>query len=139
MYRKILVPVDLTDRHTKALDSAGHLARQAGGEVTVLHVIEPIHGASRDEEAEFYDRLERTAQAHLERQAEHLAAQQVPAQTAVVYGPRGTGVVRFAHEQQFDLIVLMSHPIDVTQPGQGWGTLSYFIGVAARCPVLLVK
>src|SRR5262245_9295460 len=139
MYRKILVPVDLTDRHAKALDSAAQLARLAGAEVTVLHVIEPIHGAAREEEADFYDRLEHTAQAHLERLAERFAAQQVPAQTAIVYGPRGASVVRYAQEQGFDLIVLTSHAVDMSQPGMGWGTLSYFIGVAARCPVLLVK
>ncbi len=57
----------------------------------------------------------------------------------MVFGERGPGVVRYSQEQGFDLIVLTSHPIDFTQPGKGWGTLSHFIGIAARCPVLLVK
>ena len=42
MFKKILLPLDLTDRHAAALQLAAELARQGGGEVTLLHVVEVI-------------------------------------------------------------------------------------------------
>ena len=139
MFRNILVPVDLTDRHGPALDIAGQLASQSGGEVTVLHIIELIQGATREDEPKFYDRLEKTAWAHTERLAEQLRSRSVTARAALTFGRRGPEVLRYAAEHGCDLIVLLSHPVDYSQPGMGLNTLSYFIGVAARCPVLLVK
>jgi hypothetical protein len=40
---------------------------------------------------------------------------------------------------QVDFIVLASHTVETSRPGHGWSTLSYKIGVLARCSVLLVK
>src|SRR5205823_6066772 len=68
MFRNILVPVDLTDRHGRALEIAAGLA-PAGGAVTLLHIIELLHGVPREEESEFYERLEETAREHLDRLA----------------------------------------------------------------------
>jgi nucleotide-binding universal stress UspA family protein len=139
MFRNILVPVDLSDRQAAALEIAGQLAAQSGGTVTVLHVVEMLHGVSREDEPAFYGRLEKTAIGHTDRLVEKLRAKPVTAQSAVTFGERGREVVRYATEHGCDLIVLLSHPVDFAQPGMGWNTLSYFIGIAARCPVLLVK
>ena len=38
-----------------------------------------------------------------------------------------------------DLIVMGSHRVALKHPGENWGTISYKIGILARCPVLLVK
>jgi nucleotide-binding universal stress UspA family protein len=138
MFRNILVPVDLTDRHGPAVAIAGQFAA-GGGAVTLLHVIELIHGVNRDDEPAFYDRLERSAKAHLDRLAAGLRAQSGEVTAEVIYGERGPAVVRYAAEKGTDLIVVTSHPVEFGQPGAGWNSLSYFIGIAARCPVLLVK
>jgi nucleotide-binding universal stress UspA family protein len=138
MFRNILVPVDLTDRHGPAVAIAGELA-VGGGAVTLLHVIELIHGVRRDDEPAFYDRLEQAARSHLERLAAGLRARSDKVAAEVIYGERGPAVVHYAADKGVDLIVVTSHPVDFGAPGGGWNTLSYFIGVAARCPVLLVK
>jgi nucleotide-binding universal stress UspA family protein len=44
VFKHILVPVDLSDRHQHALEVAACLARESHGEVTLLHVIEIIPG-----------------------------------------------------------------------------------------------
>ena len=72
MFKKILVPVDLTDAHQRALEIASSLAGPAGGEVTLLHVIELIHGLPMDEEKDFYQRLARKARAALGRLVERV-------------------------------------------------------------------
>jgi universal stress protein A len=47
--------------------------------------------------------------------------------------------VRYADEQEVDLLLLSSHQVDRDHPALGWGTISYRIAIMARCPVLLVK
>ncbi|HEY1381917.1 MAG TPA: universal stress protein [Gemmataceae bacterium] len=138
MFRNVLVPVDLTDRHGPAVAIAGQLAG-GGGAVTLLHVIEMIHGVGREDEPAFYDRLERHARGHLDRLAAGLRGRAGSVTADVVYGERGPAVVKYAAVHGADLIVLTSHPVEFSDPGAGWNTLSYFIGIAARCPVLLVK
>ena len=63
MFRKILVPVDLSDRHGQALEIAARLAKASDGEVTLLHVIEMIPGLNLEEERDFYQRLEQAGPA----------------------------------------------------------------------------
>jgi hypothetical protein len=48
MFKKILLPIDLTDRHGRVLVVAAELATQSGGEVILLHVIETIAGLAME-------------------------------------------------------------------------------------------
>ncbi len=61
MFKKILAPIDLTDKHGPALNAAADLAKQAGGEIVLLHVIEVIAGLPLEEDKNFYGRLEQKA------------------------------------------------------------------------------
>jgi nucleotide-binding universal stress UspA family protein len=139
MFKKILVPVDLTDKQQRPLEVAADLAARSGGEVTLLHVIELIPGLSMEEEKSFYDRLEHMARNHLERLVPQLAARKIAWHTEVLYGPRAHTVVRHAMEAGTDLIVLASHAIDLNNPAIGWGSVSYQISILSQCPVLLLK
>jgi nucleotide-binding universal stress UspA family protein len=139
MFRKILIPTDLTDRHATTLEIVAGLAGAQGAEVTLLHVIELIHDLPREEEKAFYDRLERKAADHLEGLLAGLRRQQVTSRAAILFGERVPQTLSYAEQHGIDLIVLSSHAVDLTHPGGGWGTMSYQIGIAARCPVLLVK
>jgi nucleotide-binding universal stress UspA family protein len=135
MFQQIVVPVDLTDAHRRALDIAAALAAQSGGQVTVLHVIELIAGLSREEGKDFYDRLEQKARNHVVR----LTASHKGWQAEVIFGNRAVEIVRFAQERGADLIVLTSHRIDPQQGLANFGTLSHKVGILSPCPVLLVK
>jgi universal stress protein A len=139
MFKKILLPVDLTDRHARVLDVAAELASRSGGDVILLHVIETIAGLSMQEEQDFYRRLERAAQAHLQRLGKHLAERKVPWQAVIQYGNRAPESVRYAQEAAADLIILTAPRLDPAVPSAGWGSMSYRIGILSQCPVLLVK
>jgi len=54
-------------------------------------------------------------------------------------GNRVKEILSFSQEHEIDLIVLNSHKIDFKDPSQGWGTISYKVGILSRCPVMLVK
>jgi nucleotide-binding universal stress UspA family protein len=138
MFKKILLPLDLTDRHEGALRIAAEMAG-GGGEVTLLHVIEVIAGLPPEEEPTFYSRLERKAAAHLERLAATLAGGSVTVRGEVVYGERVREVVAYAARTAADIIILTSPRPEPEHPAAGLGSLSYRIGLFCGCPVLLVK
>ncbi|HLN31727.1 MAG TPA: universal stress protein [Gemmataceae bacterium] len=139
MFKNILLPVDMADKHGPALDAAAELAKQSGGEIVLLHVIEVIPGLSLEEERGFYGRLEKAAQGHLGKLGAHLKHLGVPWRAEIVYGNRGAEVVRFSAAAGVDLIVLTSPRIDPSNLGASWGSLSYKISYTCQCPVLLVK
>ncbi len=139
MFQNILVPVDLTDRHQRALEIAANLARQNGGQVTLLHVIELIQGLPMEEEKTFYQRLERKARAYLDRLRGTLEEQKVPFDIAILFGDRAQEIIRHATQSGTNLIVLTSRRIDMAHPGGGWGTLSFKLSLLSQCPILLVK
>ena len=77
MFKNILLPLDVSDRHTEAVDTAADLVGTGGGELTLFHVIEVISGVTMDEEKDFYRRLEKTARAHLDKVGERLKSRGV--------------------------------------------------------------
>jgi nucleotide-binding universal stress UspA family protein len=139
VFRKILLPVDLTDRHRQALDIAARLASESTGEVTLLHVIEVISGIWPQDERAFYSRIEQAARDHLAKLGRDLEERHVPRREEVIFGNRAPEIVCYATEMGVDLIVLSSHRIDLQNPSAGWGTVSYKVGILSQCPVLLVK
>jgi universal stress protein A len=139
MFKKILLPVDLSEKHQAALDVAAELAQQGQSEVTLLHVIEVIPGLSLEEEKSFYDRLERVARNHLKRLGDLLAERGIASRQEVLLGNRPREIARSATETGSDLIVLTAPRFDPDNPAAGWGSMSYRVGILSQCPVLLVK
>ncbi len=139
MFRKILLPVDLSDRHGPALEIGKSLAKQNDGEINLLHVIEIIAGLSLREERDFYGKLQKAADAHFKKLEVRLKLRNVPVHRKILFGHRGPTVVKYAKEIRADLIVLTAPQVDLKNPSIGWGSLSFKISILARCPVLLVK
>jgi len=139
MFRTIMLPVDLTDRHGPALRIAGELCTQSKGTIILLHVIETIAGLSLEEERDFYNRLEETARIHLHRLGMQLETKHVPWKAEIAYGYRTAESVRHATEVGADLIIVSTPKIDPAHPTEGWGSLGYKIGILSQCPVLMVK
>jgi universal stress protein A len=59
--------------------------------------------------------------------------------TYITVGHRIQEIINFAAEQQVEVIVMNSHKVNLQNPDEDWGTISYKVGVLAQCPVLLVK
>jgi nucleotide-binding universal stress UspA family protein len=136
MFKRILVPVDLSERSAGAVDVACRLATGNHAEVILLHVIETIEHLEFDELRSFYDKLEQNATVGLRRLADQSPHKGVSVQTETVYGKRARCIIEFAAKRRVDLIVLNSHRV---QPNGGFPSISYEVGVLASCPVLLLK
>jgi nucleotide-binding universal stress UspA family protein len=137
MFQKILLPVDLSDRHQQALQAAAELALQSRGEVVLLHVIEVIPGLSGEDD--FYSRLERVARKHMEALKANLDKKRVPSRVEILFGNRGQEIVQWGRKEHTDLVVLSAPVIDPDNPALSMGSLSYKVGIFAPCAVLLVR
>ena len=139
MFQTILVPVNLTEADTPAVDAAGELAGPSGGPVTLLHVIETIRDVPFEDLEDFYRRLEEKAREEMDELAGRLESTGVTVEQRVVYGRRAQEIVAFAEQQGVDLIVLTSRPPDPEHMQEIWGNISHQVMILARCPVLLIK
>jgi nucleotide-binding universal stress UspA family protein len=139
MFKRLLLPLDLTAKHTQAVATAVELAAQSAGSVILLHVIELIPGLSRQEDPAFYGRLVEMAQTHLDNIGPAFAERQIPCQALIAFGNRVEETVRCATQNHCDLIVMTAPVFDAANPAVGWGSLSFKISVLAPTPVLLVK
>jgi nucleotide-binding universal stress UspA family protein len=143
MFRKILIPVDFTDKNEPAFEAARQTALHSDpeqrGEVELLHVIETIEHIGFEEMADFYRGLETRAAAKLFALEEQFREAGIKARSEILYGKRAETIIRHAEDREIDLVVLSSHKVDRDHPALGLGTISYRIAIVARCPVLLVK
>jgi nucleotide-binding universal stress UspA family protein len=141
VFRKILVPVDFTDKNEAALRTAMEIAGrgEAGSETTLLHVIESIEHLEPGEMADFYRSLETRATARLFALQERFKEAGATVRQELLIGKRAETIVRYAEDNDMDLVILSSHKVDRDHPALGLGTLSYRIAIVVRCPVLLVK
>ena len=146
MFQRILVPLDLSEKSEAALEKATALAMAArddgldGGAVWLVHVIETIRDVDFEELRDFYEPIERRAQAALERHAAALAEQAIEVEVVVRYGNRVREIVATAREIDADLVLLGSHRVEHygASPG-GLATISYQVAALAPCSVLLLK
>jgi universal stress protein A len=140
MFRKILVPLDFTDKNEAALRIAVETAPPgADTEVVLLHVIETIEHIEPEEMEGFYHSLEARAAAKLFALEERFKQAGITVRQEILLGKRAETIVRYAEDHGTGLILLSSHKVDRQHPSLGIGTLSYRVAIVANCPVLLVK
>lgn len=139
MFQHILVPTDFSAESKRAFDIAKTIVSSEGGVLTLLHVIEIIADTTFDEFKSFYLKLEERAVSHLDEWIDASSGHEFPVEKKIMYGNRVGEIIKFARESKVDLIILSSHKIDVDDPGRGWGTISYKVGILSQCPVMLIK
>jgi nucleotide-binding universal stress UspA family protein len=139
MFKHILVPTDLTEKSSRALEIAVKMAQYEVCAVTLLHVIEIIKDAGYEEFAGFYEKLRVRAEDKMEEMVKRYAGQKLVIDQKIAFGKRVQEIIGFAHENSVDLIVLSSHKIDSHGAVEGWGTISYRVGILSHCPVMMVK
>jgi nucleotide-binding universal stress UspA family protein len=139
VFKRILVPLDLSARNRRTIDTARELAQLHGARVTLLHVVHQIPDLAATELGSFYRRLERVSARRLRRIAALFTARGLPVGVVVCIGEPAREIVKSAATRKIDLIVMGSHKVAPGPPSAGWGTTSYKVGIFCRCPVLLVK
>lgn len=137
-FRHILVPVDFTPKNRPALEIALRLAVQFRARVMLWHVVEPVEGRSRDVLA-FHASLRNRAERRFAVLTRPFRRRGVSVKSGVVLGHRAPTIVKQAIRDRVDLIVMSSHPLNLSRPSHDWASISYKVAVLSQCPVLLVK
>ncbi len=136
MFKKILVPVDLT--HSELGTQMIKLAKEIGGksaEIVLTHVVHDIPAyAAVEISSEILDKTHQWAKAELEKLASDHG---VTGAADLRHGSAGTAILEAATQHGVDLIIIGSH-----KPGMA----DYFLGSTAsrvvrhaQCPVLVMR
>ena len=139
MFKKILVPTDLTEKSEKAFEIALSMAADYESTITLLHVIEMIKNAEEEEFSDFYAKLRQRAHKEIGKLKDKFKTEDLQIKKEVLVGRRVPEIIRFANDKEIDLIVLSSHRIEDFSSGVGWATISYKVAILAECPVMMVK
>ena len=136
MFKKILVPVDLT--HNELGVQMINLAKEIGGdsaEIILTHVVHDIPSyAAVEISGELLDKTHKWAKSEMEKLAKD---NNVTGPADLRHGSAGTAILEAATEHGVDLVIIGSH-----KPG----VADYFLGSTAgrvvrhaQCPVLVMR
>lgn len=139
--RTILVPVDFSKRSRIALNYAITLAKDFGGSLVVLHVLDPLLAAGRLESArlrQLKSSARREAEEQLQALRPELLQSGVRTELFLRNGPATDIIVAFAVARKADLIIMGS------QGRTGLrrlliGSVAERVVRHAHCPVLVVR
>jgi nucleotide-binding universal stress UspA family protein len=154
MFRKLLVPLDRSERAEAILPHVTELARKFGSEVVLLQVVEPFEKVQRetlgmglpaagvdlatDVARERVEAEHEAASRYLSGVNEGLQAQAIAGRLEVLEGAPAAAIVRYADTHAVDLIAMSTH-------GRGGLARLVFGSVAdamlrlASCPLLLIR
>jgi universal stress protein A len=139
--RTILVPVDFSDHSRAALNYAVTLARDFGGSLMILHVLDPLLASGRFDDARLRQ-LKASTREDSEERLQTLSGELVPPglpkKLLIRRGPATDVIVALAGAIKIDLIIMGSQGLT--------GLRRLLIGSVAErvvrhapCPVLVVR
>jgi nucleotide-binding universal stress UspA family protein len=139
MFRQILVPTDFSKKHITPLEIATNLATKYKSTIHLLHVVEIIADTTFTEYEDFYNKLEKRAQKQMSNLISQYEGKPVQILPHISYGNRVQEILKFSKEHEIGLIIMNSHKVELKNPIQSWGTISYKVALLSESPVMLVK
>jgi len=139
MFSQILIPTDFSKKHITPLEIAMNLASKYKSTIHLLHVVEIIADTTFTEYEDFYNKLEKRAQKQMQNLIALYEGKPVPIIPHISYGNRVQEILKFSRENDIGLIIMNSHKVEMKNPIQSWGTISYKVALLSESPVMLVK
>lgn len=141
MFKKILVPLDGSELAAKILPKVEELAKLCDAQVTLVSVSRGATDVAGPASPEVFQEAARheakQCEAYLGTIAKDLQGKGLKVETACLQGSPGRMIVKFAQDNNFDLIALATH---------GKGEVAWVLGSTAErvvshstVPVLLVR
>ncbi len=145
MYRKILAPIDGSDRAKLAAAHAADLAKKLDAELTLLHVV-PHLPAYVNRYSDHLGSVEQTLLEEFSKEGEKtlteikwaLTKKDIKAHTILVIGNPAEEICKIAEEESFDLIVMGSRGLGEIK-AYIMGSVSSRVVRHAKCPVLIYR
>jgi nucleotide-binding universal stress UspA family protein len=141
--KKILVPTDFSESARHALTYGISFAREYEAELQLLHVVENLTvGYASDlfpvPMAEVFQEISGYAKAELAKLGAEARAKNVDVVEHVVQGKPSAEIIRFAEENEVDMIVLGTHGKGMLDQAL-FGSTTERVVRRAPCPVLTVR
>jgi nucleotide-binding universal stress UspA family protein len=141
--KKVLVPTDFSDSARQALRYGMSFAKEYGAELVLLHVVENLTvGYASDlfpvPMAEVFQEISGYAKSELAKLGEEARARGITVQEQVVQGKPSAEIIRFASENEIDVIVLGTHGKGMLDQAL-FGSTTERVVRRAPCPVLTVR
>jgi nucleotide-binding universal stress UspA family protein len=141
--KKILVPTDFEATSQVAVNYARALAEAFGASIHVLHVLEDpmIHAASHEyftPQPNYREAMEGDAHSRLRGQLNEEQTARFRAQFVARWGIPFVEIIRYAKDENVDLIVMGTHGLGVIAHIL-MGSVAEKVVRKAPCPVLIVR
>ena len=139
MFNKILLASDGSNNSLRACDRAIEMAKcKVDSIIEVVYVIDL--NTSKQEALHHMDadviQLEREQRMQLT--VEKIKAAGVNSITTILHGEPGPTIVKYANDQDFDLVVIGSRGLNSLQE-MVLGSVSHKVAKRVQCPVMIVK
>ena len=146
MFRRMIVPVDGSERALEALDKAVELQRLTGAQLYVLCVykhhslFENSLSMLRQDDLQVPEDALREFATQVAEQAKQRALEQggIGVRAFVKEGRPSRTIIQFARDKAADLIIMGSRGTSGDTEGYFMGSVSQRVASAAHCPTLVV-
>lgn len=149
--RKILCPMDFSDTSLRALRTAVGLAERLGSSLTLLHVVEPAPsvaaappeayiatpGLTYGSAVEYERQMREEAQKQMNIIIEGHVPKSLGVTAAVQIGDEARGIVNYADEGDFELVVMGTHGRTGIKRAL-LGSVAEKVVRHAHCPVMTI-
>ncbi len=142
--RRVLVPVDLSERSIAALAHAQEIAAMYGAQLDVIHVVDPdlrhpsVYSELTGRQLETAFEIEAAVQETLKSMTDSARKAGIDVQTHVCHGSPTRYIFEFAQTHDMDLIVMSSHGRTGAERLLV-GSVTQKVMRATPCPIFVVK
>ena len=136
--KKILVPVDITKKTTRALDAAIYLAKHLGSQITVMHSMPDIKFNRTFLVKDVLKEITNEAEKSIKRAKVYCENKHVVANHRITRGDEAESILRIAKKSQYDLIIMGSSGKGILKEF-AFGSVSNYVMHNSNIPVLTVK
>lgn len=135
IYKKILIPVDGSDKSILAARHGADLASRVGAKVTLVHVIPTL---PVDVRSLVLDKISAQGEEILKISAQEISEFNVGTGTEIIIGHPADAICRKARSGKYSIIVMGSRGLSGVK-GYLLGSVSSAVVSHAQCPVLIVR
>jgi len=135
--KKILVPLDGSENSYRGLDAAIYQAQKNDSVITGINVIPKIPGMFKNNPP-FSPEGEKEAANIMEESKKRSSKNDVEFQEKIIRGSTGSDIVKFAEDNNFDLIAIGARGLGSAKEAF-LGSVSHYITHRSKVPVLIIK
>ena len=137
IFKKILVPLDGSENSKRGLDAAIYQAQNNDAEITGVYVIPNVPAMFENRPPN--SPVGQKEAAKIMAEAKKISSENdVKFQEKIIHGSTGKDIVKFAEDNNFDLITIGSRGLGSVKEAF-LGSVSHYVSQKSKSPVLIVK